>query len=71
MSKSICLIEDHNSTKWFYWGLYKTDSLCGALTAGVLAINIIAWCPEPNADSAENHELIQELTDNLERIDLM
>ena len=47
----------------FCGGLGKTDSLCGALTGGVLCINIIAGCTEPNADRAENYELIQDLTD--------
>lgn len=44
-------------------GIAKTDSLCGALTGGILGINILTGRTEPNADRIENYELIQELTD--------
>ncbi|MBU1100210.1 MAG: C-GCAxxG-C-C family protein [Bacteroidetes bacterium] len=47
----------------FCTGIAKTDSLCGAMTGGILGINVLTGRTEPNADRTENYELIQDLTE--------
>lgn len=51
----------------FCTGIAKTDSLCGALAGGILAINVKTGRSNPDEDRTINYELIQELTSFFER----
>ena len=47
----------------FCSGLAKTDSLCGALTGGILSINIVKGRETPEDDRETNYAMINKLSD--------
>ena len=47
----------------FCSGLARTAGLCGALSGGILAVNLLTGRSEPGTSVEENYVLVQELID--------
>ena len=47
----------------FCSGLARTGGLCGALTGGIMGLNLLTGRDDPEASSEENYALVSELID--------